>query len=124
MQGAVAALTREGCQVRVHGLGDQPLADQLFLCAGAYSDPGEAAGLGRAPGYGAGLPHPAPGSGPYAHANGAVPRLGFAATPMAEGLRLAGTVELASLEAPPAWDRAKVLSRNALKMLPALRGPG
>jgi len=52
------------------------------------------------------------------------PELGFAATPMAEGLRLAGTVELASLNAPPAWERAKVLSRNALRMLPTLRGPG
>ena len=35
VQGAVQR-AREGCQVRVRGLGDQPIADQLFLCAGAY----------------------------------------------------------------------------------------
>ena len=125
VQGAVSALTREGCQVRVHGLGDQPLADQLFLCAGAYSATlakqlGWAVPLATERGYH--ILHPDPGL--TLTRTVLFPELGFAATPMAEGLRLAGTVELASLEAPPAWDRAKVLSCNALKMLPALRGPG
>ena len=33
----------------------------------------------------------------------------FVATPMEGGLRLAGTVELAGLKAPPNWARARIL---------------
>jgi D-amino-acid dehydrogenase len=44
----------------------------------------------------------------------------FVATPMELGLRLAGTVELAGLEAPPNWQRARVLLTHARRMLPAL----
>ena len=45
----------------------------------------------------------------------------FVATPMELGLRLAGTVELAGLDAPPNWERAKILLRRAQSMFPALR---
>jgi len=44
----------------------------------------------------------------------------FVATPMTGGLRLAGTVELAGLAAPPNWARARVLLRHARRMYPAL----
>jgi D-amino-acid dehydrogenase len=44
----------------------------------------------------------------------------FVATPMELGLRLAGTVELASYDAPPNWQRARVLFTHARRMLPAL----
>src|SRR5262249_19493297 len=44
----------------------------------------------------------------------------FVATPMELGLRLAGTVELAGLAAPPNWERATVLLRPARRMFPAL----
>jgi len=44
----------------------------------------------------------------------------FVATPMRGGLRLAGTVELAGLDAPPNWNRAHVLLRHAQRMYPAL----
>jgi D-amino-acid dehydrogenase len=37
------------------------------------------------------------------------------------GLRLAGTVELAGLDAPPNWERAQILLRHAQRMFPALR---
>ena len=125
VQGAVAALTRAGRQVRVHGLATSLVADQLFLCAGAYSATlakqlGWSVPLATERGYH--ILHPDPGL--ELTRSVLFPELGFAATPMAEGLRLAGTVELASLEAPPAWERAKVLSRNALEMLPTLKGPG
>ncbi len=45
----------------------------------------------------------------------------FVATPMDTGLRLAGTVELAGLTAPPNWERARVLLRLARGLFPALR---
>lgn len=44
----------------------------------------------------------------------------FVATPMDGGLRLAGTVELAGLAAPPNWERARVLLRHGRRMLPGL----
>jgi len=48
----------------------------------------------------------------------------FFATPMEKGLRLAGTVELAGLEAAPDWRRAEALLENARKLLPGLSGSG
>lgn len=42
----------------------------------------------------------------------------FFATPLETGLRIAGTVELAGLEAPPSHARAEVLCKLAKKMLP------
>jgi D-amino-acid dehydrogenase len=45
----------------------------------------------------------------------------FVATPMEQGLRLAGTVELAGLAAPPQWRRARVLLDHAQRMFPGLR---
>ncbi|MFN6999907.1 MAG: NAD(P)/FAD-dependent oxidoreductase, partial [Elioraea tepidiphila] len=41
-------------------------------------------------------------------------------TPTAHGLRVAGQVELASIEAAPNWRRAEVLKRLALRLLPGL----
>jgi D-amino-acid dehydrogenase len=44
----------------------------------------------------------------------------FVATPMELGVRIAGTVELAGLSAPPNWERARVLLRHVRRMFPAL----
>ncbi len=44
----------------------------------------------------------------------------FVATPMALGLRFAGTVELAGLAAPPDWRRAQILLAQGRRMLPGL----
>jgi D-amino-acid dehydrogenase len=44
----------------------------------------------------------------------------FVATPMAAGLRLAGTVELAGLDAPPNWQRSRMLLARAANLLPGL----
>jgi D-amino-acid dehydrogenase len=44
----------------------------------------------------------------------------FGVTPMREGVRLAGTVEFASLNAPPNEARARMLYPMAKKMIPAL----
>ena len=46
----------------------------------------------------------------------------FAATPMDEGLRLAGTAEFARWDAPPAWERAHMLLALARQYLRGLDG--
>ncbi|WP_159462594.1 NAD(P)/FAD-dependent oxidoreductase [Caballeronia glebae] len=46
----------------------------------------------------------------------------FAATPMDEGLRLAGTAEFARADAPPNMERAHMLARLAKRYLPNLSG--
>jgi glycine/D-amino acid oxidase-like deaminating enzyme len=46
----------------------------------------------------------------------------FGLTPMEDGLRVAGTVEIAGLDAPPNEERAKILVRHASRMFPALTG--
>ncbi|MGE0008218.1 MAG: NAD(P)/FAD-dependent oxidoreductase [Parvibaculaceae bacterium] len=45
----------------------------------------------------------------------------FVAAPMEEGLRLAGTVEIAGLEAAPNFARADILLRQGLRMFPQLK---
>jgi D-amino-acid dehydrogenase len=45
-------------------------------------------------------------------------------TSMEDGLRIAGTVELASVDAPPDYRRADALLRGALQLLPGLRYEG
>jgi D-amino-acid dehydrogenase len=46
----------------------------------------------------------------------------FGVTPMEDGLRVAGTVEIAGLDAPPNEQRAEALVRHARRMFPALSG--
>jgi D-amino-acid dehydrogenase len=45
----------------------------------------------------------------------------FVCTPLEHGLRIAGTVELGGLEAPPDWRRADVLMTHAKRWLPGLQ---
>jgi D-amino-acid dehydrogenase len=46
----------------------------------------------------------------------------FAVTPMTNGIRLAGTAELAAVDAPPNYDRAERLLKIAQRVLPGLDG--
>jgi glycine/D-amino acid oxidase-like deaminating enzyme len=46
----------------------------------------------------------------------------FGVTPMEDGLRVAGTVEIFGLDAPPNEQRAKVLVQHAKRMFPGLSG--
>jgi D-amino-acid dehydrogenase len=48
----------------------------------------------------------------------------FAATPLEHGLRLAGTVELGGLEAPPNAARAQILVERGRRMFPQLKEAG
>ncbi len=96
-------------------------ADAAILCAGVWSKPLAAALGDRVPleserGYHLMIRDPeAMPRIPTADADGK-----FVATPMTDGLRLAGTVELAGLKAPPDWRRARILLDQARRMLPAL----
>ena len=96
-------------------------ADAAVVCAGAYSKPLAAALGDRVPleterGYHLMIRDPeAMPRIPTADADGK-----FVATPMETGLRFAGTVELAGLEAPPDWRRARILLEQGRRMLPGL----
>src|SRR3954462_9602838 len=97
-------------------------ADAAAVCAGAWSKPLAAALGDKVPleterGYHLMIRNPevVPRI-PTADADGK-----FVATPMELGLRLAGTVELAGLDAPPNWTRARLLLSHARRMFPALR---
>ena len=100
--------------------GDMP-ADAAVVCAGAWSKPlaaalGDAIPLETERGYHLMIHDPEimPRL-PTADADGK-----FVATPMDTGLRFAGTVELAGLDAPPDWRRARILLEQGRKMLPGL----
>jgi D-amino-acid dehydrogenase len=100
--------------------GDLP-ADTAIVCAGAHSKPLAAALGDRVPleterGYHLMIRDPeAMPRIPTADADGK-----FVATPMELGLRFAGTVELAGLDAPPDWRRARMLLEQGRRMLPGL----
>jgi D-amino-acid dehydrogenase len=49
------------------------------------------------------------------------PARAFMVTPTAGGIRVGGTVEMAGLDAPPDWRRAKATVRHATVALPGLR---
>jgi D-amino-acid dehydrogenase len=99
--------------------------DQLVLCAGIQSSPlakrlGVSVPMESARGYHLMLPEPevelqAPVVDGAMH---------FGVTPMREGIRLAGTVEFASVDAPPSEARARMLYPMAKKMIPALSDKG
>ncbi len=48
----------------------------------------------------------------------------FVATPMEDGIRLAGTVEFAGVDAPPNYKRAHVLLERGRQMLPGINADG
>jgi len=102
--------------------GEFPAAAAV-ICAGAHSKPLAAALGDRIPleterGYHLMIRDPeSMPSIPTADADGK-----FVATPMASGLRLAGTVELAGLDAAPDWRRARMLLQQGRRMLPGLAG--
>jgi D-amino-acid dehydrogenase len=96
-------------------------ADTAIVCAGAWSKPlaaelGDRVPLETERGYHLMIrdPEVMPRI-PTADADGK-----FVATPMDTGLRFAGTVELAGLDAPPDWRRARILLEQGRKMLPGL----
>jgi D-amino-acid dehydrogenase len=97
--------------------------DRLVIAAGAHSRAltrrlGSDPPLDTERGYSLTLPNPGvrPRMPVYSTERGQV------CTPIDAGLRLAGTVELAGLDAPPDWKRADLLLENARRWFPGLEG--
>jgi D-amino-acid dehydrogenase len=121
--GSAAGFRREGSRVSgvVLAEGRVVPASQVVIAAGAWSHRltallGDRVPLESERGYHVVLPRP-----------GVMPRhsmshfaRGFALLPMGARLRLAGTVELASVDAAPNWHRARVLMDVARQLLPGL----
>ena len=99
--------------------------DEVVIAAGAWSGAlarqlGSKVPLESERGYHTTLPTPGLSVNRMLHsAEG-----GFVVTPMAMGLRLAGTVELGGLELPPDYARARVLVKRAQRFLPGLNAEG
>jgi len=99
--------------------------DQLVLCAGIQSSPlakrlGLSVPMESARGYHLMLPEP----GVDLQAPVVDGEMHFGVTPMRAGVRLAGTVEFASVDAPPNEARARMLYPMAKKMIPGLSDEG
>jgi len=99
--------------------------DQLVLCAGIQSSPlakrlGASVPMESARGYHLMLPEP----GVELQAPVVDGAMHFGVTPMRGGIRLAGTVEFASVNAPPNDARARMLYPMAKKMIPELSDTG
>jgi D-amino-acid dehydrogenase len=112
-EGATALATSEGAIA----------FDNLVICAGIHSAAlaarlGDAVPLESARGYHVMIPEPGVAlQGPVI--DGA---MHVGATPMHDGLRLAGTMEFASVDAAPDYRRADMLRPMAKRMLPGLQG--
>lgn len=97
-------------------------ADVAVIAAGAYSQPlaaelGDRLPLETERGYHIMIKYPEVSlKVPVSDQQGK-----FVATSMETGLRLAGTVELAGLKAPPNWQRSRILLRQARTLFPQLR---
>ncbi|MFQ6017604.1 MAG: NAD(P)/FAD-dependent oxidoreductase [Kiloniellaceae bacterium] len=114
----------EGPRAVLTDAGREP-CDLLVIAAGAWSKR-LTAQLGSRPpldaerGYHVQFPEP-----------GLMPRLpvysterGIVASPLEPGLRVAGTVELGGLDAPPDWRRAELLRTQARRWFPGLEEAG
>jgi D-amino-acid dehydrogenase len=99
--------------------------DAVVVAAGAWSKPlAEALGapvlLDTERGYH--MTYPTPGVAPRLPVYST--ERAFVATPLENGLRVAGTVELGGLKAAPNWNRAKVLESHVSRWYPDLNTEG
>ena len=117
---------------RVAGLmtsdGPHPV-DALMVCAGAWSHRlaarlGSKVPLESERGYHVTLPAMGPGGPLSLRRMLLMAEDHYVITPMAVGLRVAGTVEMGGLETEPNMARARVLLAKARTVLPALTQPG
>jgi D-amino-acid dehydrogenase len=119
---AMKLIPREGGGAMVMTNVANHTASQVAIAAGAWSrtllDPlGVRVALETERGYHAMLPNPSV----TPRYTISVKSRGFGLTPMEDGLRAAGTVEIAGLHAPPDERRARVLARHAAALFPGLR---
>ncbi len=123
IQGAVVGFTRSDKITAVRlADGREIAADEVVICAGAYSARlskllDEPIPLETERGYHTQIMAP----GIEMRHSIIWPARAFMVTPTAGGIRVGGTVEMAGLEAPPDYRRAKVTVRRAQTALPGLR---
>ena len=123
IQGAVVGFTRSDKITAVRlADGREIAADEVVICAGAYSARlskllVEPIPLDTERGYHTQIMAP----GIEMRHSIIWPARAFMVTPTAGGIRVGGTVEMAGLEAPPDYRRAKVTVRRAQTALPGLR---
>lgn len=120
-QSGVTALTPEPGSVRVHTNAGELLAQRVVVAAGAWSGKllarlGLSVPLDTERGYHLMLPTPGVALSRPVTSH----ERSFVMTPMEHGLRLAGTVELAGLNARADYRRAQVLFDHARVLLPGL----
>ncbi len=109
----------------VYGDGSPAVADLYVLAAGLDSVPlarklGDRVPLQAERGYHVMLPQP----GVRLSVKIGNRDQMFGMTPMEDGVRISGTVEITSPDTPPDMRRAEVLLRNAKQMYPGLNGTG
>lgn len=114
------ASTAQGVRLALRG---QPArdADRAIIACGAHSAAltrplGLHVPLETERGYNVTLPHP----GVVPARPVSLPERGYYITPMSEGLRIGGQVELGGLSAPPRWSRVEAIARHAQAVLPGL----
>ncbi len=123
LRGRVTALQREGDRVQSMAVdGAVKPVDRLLIAAGAGS---------RALCAELRVDLPLEAERGYhitIHDSNVMPRVtvtnrdsSFACAPMNMGLRVAGTAEFAGIDAPPNWERAELLRRQASRMFPGVR---
>lgn len=122
-RGDVVGFTRGAAIEALHlADGRRLAADQIVICAGAYSGRlakwlDEPIPLETERGYHTQIMSPGI---TMRHAL-IWPERAFMVTPTAGGIRVGGTVEMAGLDAPPDYRRAQVTVRHARQALPGLR---
>jgi D-hydroxyproline dehydrogenase len=124
-QARATAIAPDATSWRVRTSAGDILANRIVVAAGVWSAPllrglGYRVPLQSARGYHLMLPYPQVRLDRLIHFN----EPHFVATPMEDGLRLAGTVEFAGVDAPPNEYRADMLFDVAREYLPALRRDG
>ena len=121
--GEVTGFTRaDGIREVVLKDGRRIAADAVVICAGAFSARlsallGEPIPLETERGYHTQIMAP----GISMKHSIIWPARAFMVTPTADGIRVGGTVEMAGLDAPPDYRRAKITVRRAREALPNLR---
>lgn len=125
LQAEVRGISRKDGQLAVHHAGEHLPCERLVIAAGAWSGRvaamvGDRVRLDTERGYHVFFP----GAGEYLHAPTCYPAYGFYMTPLADGMRVAGTVELGGLDAPFRKVRTDVMASRAKELLPALGEPG
>ncbi|MBV6274369.1 FAD-dependent oxidoreductase [Alcaligenaceae bacterium CGII-47] len=119
IHGEVDQIRRGESHIGVHAGPDWQAADQLVIAGGAWSATlaamvGDRVRLDTERGYHVLFPE----AGGLLHAPTCYPVHGFYMTPLTEGLRVAGTVELGGLGLPPRPVRTEVIERKVRRLLP------